>query len=76
MDGTRNNCILRPGNKNATHKMDVKSQDDKEIIYIVLKVNLQMQIAEDKEISIKTTFKMHERKLLCFFRSSGYSIHL
>lgn len=76
IDGTRNNCILSPGNKNATHEMDGKSQDDNQIIYIVLKVHLQMQIAEDKEISIKTTFKMYERKLQCFFCSSGYCICL
>lgn len=56
--------------------MDGKSQDDNQIIYIVLKVHLQMQIAEDKEISIKPTFKMYERKLQCFFCSSGYSIRL
>lgn len=30
------------GNKNATHKMDGKSQDAKQTIYIVLKVHLQM----------------------------------
>lgn len=42
IDGTRNNSILRPGNKNATHKMDVESQDANQIIYIVLKVHLQM----------------------------------
>lgn len=42
IDGTRNNSIFRPGNKNATHKMDEKSQDANQIIYIVLKVHLQM----------------------------------
>lgn len=42
IDGTRNNSILRPGNKNATHKMNGKSQDANQIIYIVLKVHLQM----------------------------------
>lgn len=42
IDGTRNNSILRPGNKNAIHKVDGKSQDANQIIYIVLKVHLQM----------------------------------
>lgn len=63
IDGTRNNCILRPGNKNATHEMDGKSQDDNQMIHIVLKVHLQIEIAEDEEISIQPTFKMYERKL-------------
>lgn len=73
IDGTRNNCILRPGNKNATHEMDGKSQDDNQMIHIVLKVHLQIEIAEDEEISIQPTFKMYERNFFC---SSGYSIHL
>lgn len=66
-DGTRNNCILSPGNKNATHEMDGKSQDDNQITYIVLKVQLQMEITEDKAVSIKPTFKIYESKLQCFF---------
>lgn len=76
IDGTRNNCILRPGNRTATHEMDGKSQDDNQIIDIVLKVHLQMEISQNKEISIKPTFKMYERKLQCFFCSFGYSIYL
>lgn len=43
--------------------MDGKSQDDNQMIHIVLKVHLQIEIAEDEEISIQPTFKMYERKL-------------
>lgn len=56
--------------------MDGKSQDDNEIIYIVLKVQLQMEITEDKAVSIKPNFKIYESRLQCFFCSSGYSILL
>lgn len=73
IDGTSNTCTLRPGNKNATHKIDSKAQDDNQIIYIVLKVHLQMEIAEDKEISTKPTFRMYKRKIQYFFCCFGYS---
>lgn len=69
--GTRNNSISKPGNKNATHEMDGKSQDDNRIIYTALKVHPQMEIAEGKEISAQLTFQMDERKLQFFSCSSG-----
>lgn len=58
IDGTRNNDILRQGNKNSTHEMDGKSQDDNQINHIVPKVHFKMEIAEVKETSIKATSKV------------------